>query len=294
MFTSALVALDLSPAEEPILDCLPELLKWGVKRITLTHVIPVGYNQFAGYGHEDDYRAWLEKCAQPQREAGLEVAIVVHSGGAVADEVLAIAADVDADLVVIGSRGQSRVRSLFLGSVARDVIRKTTRPVLMEWVEPSADKTRERCEAVCKHTLERTLLATDLSRHAARAESAFIELAARSGQSDVLTVLTPDGLERTPNLAGVAARALDDLRKRLPPQVKRIATLIEEGKPCETIARVAAERDCTLIIVGKHGHGWLESKVIGSTAARVCETARRPVLMVPLQQQEDECGPLPV
>ncbi|MDO8861323.1 universal stress protein [Haliea sp. E1-2-M8] len=286
MFTSALVALDLSPAEEPILDCLPDLLEWGVSKVTLGHVIPVGYNQFAGYGHEDDYRAWLEKCAVPLRESGLDVAIVVRSAGAVADELLAVAADVEADLVVIGSRGQSRVRSLFIGSVARDVLRKTTRPVLMEWVEPSADKTREHCEAVCKKALAHVLLATDLSKHAARAESAFIELAGRAGQSDLLTVLTPDVLDGTPALPVMVAAALDDIRKRLPPQATQGKPLIEEGKPCDTIAHVAEERECTLIIIGKHGQGWLESTVIGSTAARLCETARRPVLMVPIKEQE--------
>ena len=286
MFSSALVALDLSPAEEPILDCLPDLLRWGINTVTLSHVIPVGYNQFAGYGHEDDYRAWLEQCAVPLRGAGLKVEIVVRSAGTVADELLAVAAEIDADLIIIGSRGQSRVRSLFLGSVARDVLRKTTRPVLMEWMEPSPDKTRERCEAACKKALDHVLLATDLSRHAARAEEAFLELAARAGQSAVLTVLTLDALERTPALHIMVAAALDDIRKRLPEQAQHGDTLIEKGRPCDNIARIAEERDCSLIIVGKHGQGWLHSKVIGTTAATLCETARRPVLMVPIAEEE--------
>ncbi|PHS74038.1 MAG: hypothetical protein COB19_08470 [Porticoccus sp.] len=282
MFTSALVALDLSPAEQPILDCLPDLKKWGVIKVTLTHVIQVGYNQFAGYGHEDDYRDWLEKCAVPLREAGLKVNSVVHSSGTVADEVLAVAAEIDADLIVIGSRGQNRVRSLFLGNVAREVLRKTIRPVLLEWVEPSADKTRVYCEAVCKHTLDHILLATDLSKHARGAEEAIIHLSAGAARTDLLTVLTPDAVDQPDKVDA----ALNDIRKRLSAQAGQVNVLTEEGKPCDTIARVASERNCTLIIVGKHGQGWLESKVIGSTAARVCETARRPVLMVPIQEQE--------
>ena len=288
MFTSALVALDLSPAEQPILDCLPDLKKWGITRVTLTHVIQVGYNQFAGYGHEDDYRDWLEKCAIPLREAGFDVEVTVRDSGTVADEILAVAADVDTDVVVIGSRGQNRVRSLFLGNVAREVIRKTTRPVLLEWVEPSADKTREHCEAVCKHTLDHVLLATDLSPQAQSAEKAFIELAAGATQTDLLTVLPPGAMERTPDWRDRAYAALDDLRRRLPEQASQVNLLTEEGKPCDTIARMAAERNCTLIVVGKHGQGWLESKVIGTTAAKVCETARRPVLMVPVQDRAQE------
>lgn len=284
MFITALVALDLSPAEEPILDCLPDLKMWGVTTLILTHVIQVGYNQFAGYGHEDDYRAWLEKCAIPLREVGLAVDIVVRTSGVVADEVLAVAADVDADLVVIGSRGQSRVRGLFLGSVARDVIRKTKRPILLEWVEPSADKTRQHCEAVCKHTLDHVLLATDLSKQARGAEETVTHLAAGAAQTDLLTVLTPDAVDRTPAWPGMVKAALDELCERLPSQAKQVHVLTEAGNPCDTIARIAAERNCTLIIVGKHGQGWLESKMIGSTAARLCETARRPVLMVPVRE----------
>lgn len=287
MFTSALVALDLSPAEEPLLDCLPDLKKWGINRLVLAHVVAVGYNQFAGFGHEDDFRAWLENCAAPLREAGLEVTVVVRSAGVVADEILALAAGIEMDLVVIGSRGQSRARRLFLGSVARDVIRKATRPVLLQWIEPSADGTRERCEAVCKHALGHILLATDLSRQAAGAERAFVELAARSEQSDLLTVLTPDALAATPALPTVVAAALDDIRKRLAPRSEPVTPLLEKGRPCDAIARIAGELDCTLVIVGKHGQGWLESKVIGSTAAKVCETARRPVLVVPIHERDE-------
>jgi nucleotide-binding universal stress UspA family protein len=35
--------------------------------------------------------------------------------------------------------------------------------------------------------------------------------------------------------------------------------------------------------MGKHGRGWIEGSIIGGTAEKVCETARRPVLIVPLR-----------
>jgi nucleotide-binding universal stress UspA family protein len=50
------------------------------------------------------------------------------------------------------------------------------------------------------------------------------------------------------------------------------------------IARVAQERDCSLIVCGKHGQHWVRSMVIGSTALRICEMAGRPVLLVPMPQ----------
>jgi nucleotide-binding universal stress UspA family protein len=46
----------------------------------------------------------------------------------------------------------------------------------------------------------------------------------------------------------------------------------------------AGREGYSLIIVGKHGHNWIKDKIIGSTAAKICEIARRPVLMVPLRE----------
>jgi nucleotide-binding universal stress UspA family protein len=281
MFTCALVALDLSPAEEPILACLPDLAGWGINKVILTHVIPVGYNQFAGFGHEDEYRSWLDNSAAPLRAAGLVVEVSIRNAGVVADELLTVARETAADLVVIGSRAQSKVRGLFLGSVARDLIRKTTLPTLLEWVEPSADRTAAHCKAVCHHTLSHVLLATDLSKHARGAEDTAALLATKAESTDLLTVLTPDAIDDTPALPDMVAAAHNAIRQRLGRGAPHGDNLIENGMAAETIVRVAHERQCTLIIVGKHGRGWLESKVIGSTAAKLCETARRPVLIVP-------------
>jgi hypothetical protein len=55
MFRTALVALDLSPAEAPMLECLAYLQSWGVRRAVLTHVIKVGYMQGSTYGSREEY-----------------------------------------------------------------------------------------------------------------------------------------------------------------------------------------------------------------------------------------------
>ena len=60
---------------------------------------------------------------------------------------------------------------------------------------------------------------------------------------------------------------------------------VATSKPSEEIAKAAAERDTDLIVVGKHGQGWVETAVIGSTTA-LCEITQRPELMVPLQAKE--------
>lgn len=281
MFDKALTALDLSPAEQPILDCLPALQDWGVRHLVLTHVIQIGYMQGIPLAHEQDYVDWLEKCAQPLRDQGLSVEVQIRASGVPADEILAAAGETGADLIVIGSRGQNILSKLFLGSVARDVIRKTTVPLLLEWIEPTAEATRARCEAVCTDTLRHILFATDFSQHAVAAENAVLELAPKAQQVDCLHVMASDDKAATPALPIMAQAALSALVQRIEAVGGQGRTTLLEGKASIEIARHAASQDASLIVVGKHGQNWIASTLIGSTAANLGEIAGRPVLMVP-------------
>lgn len=118
--------------------------------------------------------------------------------------ILAAAEDVGADRVVIGSRSESRARSLFLGRVARAVIRQTSLPPLPTWIEPTAEATREAREAACAGTRGHVLLATDFSRHAAAAEAATEALAA------------VETLPHLPVMAEVAPAAINGRVESLP------------------------------------------------------------------------------
>lgn len=281
MFDKALVALDLSAAEQPILDCLPALSQWGVKHIILTHVIVFGYAQGAALADEDEYRLWLEKQAESIRQSGLTVLIDICASGVPADELLTAAEQHDVDLLVIGSRSQNIVSKLFLGSVARDVIRRSSRPVLLQWIEPTADATKKKCEAVCTDTLRHVLLATDFSKYAVAAENAAFELAKHALVVDCLTVLSATEKANKPALPVMAEAALTQLIERIKANGGQGQMTVLEGDAATQISQHATDSNVSLIIVGKHGQNWLESTLIDSTAAKLCEIAGRPVLMVP-------------
>lgn len=280
MFKKALVGVDLSPAERPLIGCLAELKRWGIDSLVLAHVIRVGYAQGAGFGHEDEYRSWLEKRAGPLRDAGLDVSISVTASGVPADELVSVAKGSGADLVVVGSRSRSFVHGLFLGSVATDVIRKSDIPVLIERIEPTEEGTAEGCAAVCANKLDRILLATDHSARSRSAEEAAVILAPRAATTDGLTVLSEDEASPDGEAVSAAERNLSDVIRRIEAQGGRGRARVERGEPAEVIAKVAQE-GYSLIILGKHGQNWIEGMTIGSTAAKVCEAAKRPVLMVP-------------
>ena len=281
MFKKAVVGVDQSPAEESLLSCLSDLNRWGVESVTLAHVIRIGYGQGAEYGHEDDFRAWLERDAIPLRESGLNVTVSVTASGVPADELLAVARAEGADLVVVGSRSHNFLYEIFLGSVAKAVIHKSELPVLIERLEPTEAGQAETCAAVCSRALDRILLATDLSAQSRSAEDAAVHLAAEAGQVDCLTVLAEDATDEDQRAAEAGHQ---ELVRRINDSGGKAESRIERGDPAETVANVAKTDNYSLIIVGKHGQNWISDKIIGSTAAKICETARRPVLMVPLKK----------
>lgn len=280
MFKKALVGVDLSPAETSLLSCLPDLKRWGVESVILAHVIQVGYAQAGGYGHEDEYRTWLERRAVPLRSAGLTVNTSVTASGDPAEELLEVAKAQGADLVVVGSRSKNFLQEIFLGSVAKEVIRKAAIPVLIERLEPASPGDADSCAAICSQALERVLLATDLSAQSKSAEDAAVRLGGQAGTIDVLTV--PPSAAGEEDLASVESRHRE-LVQRIETRGGKASSRIERGDPTEAVIRVGQE-GYSLIIVGKYGRNWIKGKVIGSTAARVCEAAGRPVLMMPLQR----------
>ena len=282
MFRTALISLDHSATQAPLLDCLTDLRDMGVTRVILTHVVKTGYGQGAAYGNKEALEDWLGARATPMREAGLDVDIDIRAAGELAKDILQAAKEHGADLIVIGSRGQNMVRGLFLGSVAREVIRLSPLPVRLEWIEVTGKDGDPTCERTCHAGLRRLLLATDFSPQAHAAEIAAAMLAPHARVVDLIHVVSPDATARYPRWPIMARAALENIANEITTTGGRAEVHLVTGNPSDEIARAAAMCDADLIVVGKHGQGWVESMAIGSTAAALCEIARRPVLMVPL------------
>jgi nucleotide-binding universal stress UspA family protein len=95
---------------------------------------PLDVPTVAGGGHQvrvaDAAMALLEAEVRDVRARGVGVQVVVRSGDPAAT-LLEVADDVDADLVVVGTRGRGGPDELLLGSVARTVADRARRPTLV-------------------------------------------------------------------------------------------------------------------------------------------------------------------
>jgi nucleotide-binding universal stress UspA family protein len=75
-------------------------------------------------------RAALDRAKAEAEAIGVEASYEIREGDP-ADEILRIAADRQADLVVLGSRGLGAIRGALLGSVSKAVVSGSDRPVLV-------------------------------------------------------------------------------------------------------------------------------------------------------------------
>ena len=74
MYKTAVLAIDLSPAAEPLLECAAEFSRWGVGGLVITHVVRVGWGQAPGDRALQEIKEWLEG---RDSEAG---GLAIHSG----------------------------------------------------------------------------------------------------------------------------------------------------------------------------------------------------------------------
>ncbi|MEM9176532.1 MAG: universal stress protein [Myxococcota bacterium] len=189
-----------------------------------------------------------------------------------------------ADLVVIGTRGQTGLPHLLLGSTAEYVVRRSPAPVLT--IHP---EDREPVDSP-----RRVIVPTDLSADAEIALEAFLELLTPQDTPRVDLVFadsTPPYLDAMTheNLArsGQPDARREELVDHLAPMVGRLEAKglgvelqIRDGGPVEVITAVAEAVGSDLIVMSTHGRSALVNFLLGRTAQRVVQRAPCPVLTV--------------
>ena len=78
--------------------------------------------------------------------------------------------------------------------------------------------------------------------------------------------------------------ALDDLDQLLSITSEH---LVETGDPGTIICAVAERMAADVVIIGSHGHGWLQRVLIGSVSNHVLHHAPCPVLVMRLQERDE-------
>ena len=63
-----------------------------------------------------------------------------------------------------------------------------------------------------------------------------------------------------------------------------VEPMVEVGDPGETICHLAGHLGVDVLVIGSHGHGWIQRVLLGSVSHYVMQHAPCPVLMVRLEE----------
>jgi nucleotide-binding universal stress UspA family protein len=144
MWKKLLVPHDFSPCAEYALRTAVELAKVHGSELVLVHVselpanLPLDTLVTPASGAEavrvDDYmtrgaRQRLDAITEPLRCAGFAASTLAVTGD-VAERILALATEVGADALVVGTHGRHGLAHLLLGSVAEKLVRSAPLPVV--------------------------------------------------------------------------------------------------------------------------------------------------------------------
>ena len=193
------------------------------------------------------------------------------------------------DLLVTGTHGRTGIGKLLLGSVAEEVFRTATCPVLT--VGPRVQKlasspNHPATDAITPTNVEfrRILYATDFTPHSLAAAPYAFSLAREFGTRLTLLHVIEEYGEHLHDRPGPIDAALLELKKlaweeaglRYAPE-----TLVEFGSPPASILETAMQRDADMIVLGvRPDHIDASTHLPWATAHKVVAQASCPVLTV--------------
>ncbi|MBW3625768.1 MAG: universal stress protein [Armatimonadetes bacterium] len=291
-----LYATDGSPDSLAAIDLLRRLRWTPEDRLVVVSVVP-HYVLLTGriddgvpgrQGLEEDEEAHaaseiVRAAAERLKPVFTQVETRIHAGFP-SKEILDAAGEMEADLIVLGSRGKTALKGWFLGSVSRSVLERADCSVLI--ARPNGG------------SLNNVLLAFDGSTESEAALNRVKRLGLPDGaRVRVVSVSEP---VRMP-AAGVgllmptevyqytaaveehwkqhAERAAAHAVRELQESGIRAEATVQAGNAMERIHRLAQEWPADLTVLGSHAkQGWIQN-LLGNTARAVAQHARGAVLV---------------
>lgn len=241
MIEKILLADSGTGQSEQMLKSLMELPAIQRAAVTVLHVIPP---QITAEDMAAQRQAGAKLLAEAVARLHLDPVISVNTllrEGDPKDTVLRVADEINADLIIMGSRGLKRLQSILENSVSQYVFQLSSRPMLLVRDDIFVKK------------INRIMVALNTQP----AAKASLELAVRlmdglKGGKLILTHINPD-LKGHSEIQAVSAETHPVLA-----EAARIAKqrgidyqcVLSTGKPAEEICRIAAETNADLLVLG--------------------------------------------
>lgn len=274
-----LVAIDPTPASQSALQQALRLAASMQARLVAISVTP----RYEGNMHRWKISDANEQLSQPfeqcLREAEKTAASLgqslttIHKIGDPSEEIINVAEEQEAGILLIGCPKRSYVERVLLGQTTAKIIGLSPCDVLL--VPEGAEI-----------GFSRILVGVDGSKYSMEAGQRALDLAlSYGGEVHALTVID------VPVDRALLYGVLDEARGKGFTSLKILAdqggklgvptvTELREGSPYETIDRYSEEHDIQLIVLGSYGSTAFARILVGSVVERVAALSSRPILVV--------------
>jgi nucleotide-binding universal stress UspA family protein len=241
MIEKILLAVSGLGHAEEMLKTLKELPSIQSAKVTVLHVVPPQSTATAMTQKWEEGGKILANAIQSLNLDPSQVSSILRQGDP-KDVVVKVADEIDADLIIMGSRGLKRLQSILANSVSQYVFQLSSRPMLLVKDDIYVKK------------IKRVMVAIDNSDAAKNCLNlALFLLRGIPGAQLILTNVTTDLRgktseinEITPDKNSVLAAAVADA-ERLGIQARCFTS---SGKPGEEICRLAEELNTDLLLLG--------------------------------------------
>ncbi|HET8587628.1 MAG TPA: universal stress protein [Candidatus Limnocylindria bacterium] len=289
-----LLAYDASSGAEQARDLLGNLNLPEATVVTVASVVRPASPLFEieTVRHPDAAEAERQMTQQVEAELASAARFLVTAGrkveqrvlrGRPAEEIVREADRLDADLVVMGSRGHGPFRSALLGSVSTEVVNASSRPVLIargisvHRVLVATDGTATSSLALDLVATWRIFEAVELTvLSVSEPVSSWVSLDRMDVESASWLELETELAEER-RLAHVETARAD--AEKLNQVGRRAAHEVRVGNPAHEIVQAADELDVDLIVTGSRPSSAELPGAIGSVARNVVQHARASVLV---------------
>jgi nucleotide-binding universal stress UspA family protein len=129
MLRTALVPVDLTDCTETVKEAVRELISRGLERVVFLHVVESSRYSVTDDKVFDDVRNRLDSIRKDLEAEKVEVITHIHYGTPTYN-ILEVAREFSATVIVLGTRGKSLIREITLGSTSEEVIRKANVSIL--------------------------------------------------------------------------------------------------------------------------------------------------------------------
>jgi nucleotide-binding universal stress UspA family protein len=266
-------ASEAAVASEAALDCLETI---GVSDVHLFTVVPdsVG-SAVPGLDTASDAESALRSQRSAFAAAGFDVETHV-ARGAPFRRINGLAERLPADMIVVGSRGQSPLRNRLVGDTVRNVARTAVVPLLVTRIERV-----DGAHSVAHDRLFRDVLyVTDFSENAERAYDFLPRLRSATERVNLLHVRGGDGPagEATASPRERLDTLAEDLAVRMGVET---AVNVRSGSAKTEILAEERRVDATVTVLGARGQSRLRRLLLGSVSESVVARGTANVLLVP-------------